>query len=220
MSNEPARALARVPIAQPVGIGAIVETGNVLAVIAKVSVSANASRHGIFQAAVAVEGAVVLAVLDAAIVSQEWWSALACAESVANALRVTREGNCIISIVLDLARKLPDSGDVLIGIGVDIAVVTAMSAVLDAVVVVVTDGTGAGDVGAVQPIEARVAVAESIGTDAVVGAALGTVKHAEGPQVVQYERFVGEVKPRPLRLLLVADAAMKHEGIVGLANED
>ena len=69
MSNEPARALARVPIAQPVGIGAIVETGNVLAVIAKVSVSANASRHGIFQAAVAVEAAVVLAVLDAAIIA-------------------------------------------------------------------------------------------------------------------------------------------------------
>ena len=159
MSNEPARALARVPIAQPVGIGAIVETGNVLAVIAKVSVSANASRHGIFQAAVPVEGAVVLAVLDAAIVSQERRSTLTCAKSVANALRVTREGNCIISIVLDLARKLPGSGDVLIGIGVDIAVVTAMSAVLDAVVVVVTDGTGAGNVGAVQPIEARVAMA-------------------------------------------------------------
>ena len=120
IGNEPARALAGVPIAQPVGIGAVVEAGAVLAVIAKVSVSANASRHGIFQAAVAVEAAVVLTVLDAAIVSQEWWSTLACAKSIANTLRVPREGNRIISIVLDLARKLSDSGDVLIGVGVDI----------------------------------------------------------------------------------------------------
>jgi len=55
---------------------------------------------------------------------------------------------------------------------------------LDAVLVVVTDGTGTGDVGTVQPIEARVAMTESIGTDAVIGAVMGTVKHAEGPQVV------------------------------------
>lgn len=154
IGNVPTGALAGVPVAQPVGIRAIVETGDVLAVIAKVSVSANASRHGIFQAAVAVEAAVVLAVLDAAIVSQEWWSTLACAKSIANTLRVTREGNCIISIVLDLARNLSDSRDILISVGVDIAVVAAMSAVLGAILVVVAGGTGTGDVGTVQPIEA------------------------------------------------------------------
>lgn len=59
-----------------------------MAVLAKVSIPADASRHGILQAAVAVEAAVVLAVLDAAIVSQEWWGALTRAKTIANALGV------------------------------------------------------------------------------------------------------------------------------------
>ena len=89
IGNESARALTCVPIAHSIGIRAIVQTGNVLAVLAKVSIPADASRHGILQAAVAVEAAIVFAVLDAAIVSQKWWGALARTKTVANSLGVT-----------------------------------------------------------------------------------------------------------------------------------
>jgi len=86
ISDESARALTCIPIAQPIGIRAIVQTSNVLAVLAKVSISTDATRHGILKAAVAIEAAVVLAVLDGTIVSQEWWGALARAKAIANAL--------------------------------------------------------------------------------------------------------------------------------------
>ena len=54
--------------------------------LAKVSISADAARHGILEAAMTVEAAVVLTVLDGTIVSQEWRSALARAKAIANAL--------------------------------------------------------------------------------------------------------------------------------------
>ena len=59
-----------------------------MTILAKVSISTDAARHGIFEAAMAVEAAVVLTVLDGTIVSQEWWGALARAKAIANALRV------------------------------------------------------------------------------------------------------------------------------------
>ena len=58
---------------------------------------------------------------------------------------------------------------------------TAVSAVLDAVLVVVADGPGTGDVGTVQSVEARVALAEAIGADTIIRTISGTVKDAEGP---------------------------------------
>lgn len=167
----------------------------------------------------AVEAAVVFAVLDAAIVSQEWWGALARAKPVANALGVAGKRYGVVSVVFYLARKLPDPRNVFIGVSVDVAVVATVSAVLDAVLVVVTDGPRTGDVGTIEPIEARITLAESIGADAIVGAIPGTVKDAEGPQIVQNERFVSMVKTRSLRFLQVANTAVEKERMVGLADE-
>ena len=59
-----------------------------MAILAKVSISADAARHGILEVAMTVEAAVVLTVLDGTIVSQEWRSTLASAKAIANALRV------------------------------------------------------------------------------------------------------------------------------------
>jgi hypothetical protein len=88
VGDESAFALTCIPITQTIGIRAIVQTGNVLAVLAKVSISTDATRHGILKVAVAVEAAVVLAIFDGTIVSQEWRSALARSKTIANALRV------------------------------------------------------------------------------------------------------------------------------------
>ena len=97
-----------------------------------------------------------------------------------------------------------------IGIGVDVSVMAAVSAVLDAVLVVMADGSGTGDVGTIQPIESRVALAESIGAYTIVGTVSRAVKDAKGPQIVHNERFVSQVKTRPLRLLVVANAAIEQ----------
>ena len=80
-----------------------------------------------------------------------------------------------------MAGELSDSRYIFIGIGVDVSVMAAVSAVLDAVLVVVADGSGTGDVGTVQSIEAWVALAESIGTDTIIGTISGAVKDAKGP---------------------------------------
>ena len=96
---------------------------------------------------------------------------------------------------------------------------TTVGAVLDAVFVVVTDGPRTGDVGTIEPIEAGITLTESIGADAIVGAIPGTVKDAKGPQIVHNERFVSQVKTRPLRLLVVANAAIEQQRMMRLADE-
>jgi len=100
----------------------------------------------------------------------------------------------------------------------DVAVVAAVRAVLDAVLVVMTNGPRTRDVGTIQPIEARVALAESIGADTIVRAILRTIKDAEGPQVIQNERFVGKIKTRALRFRMISNAAVERERMVRLAD--
>ena len=109
-----------------------------------------------------------------------------------------------------MAGELSDSRNIFIGIGVDVSVMAAVSAVLDAVLVVMADGSGTGDVGTIQSIEAWVALAESIGTDTIVGTISRAVKDAKGPQIIHDERLVSHVETRPLRLLVVANAAIEQ----------
>jgi len=191
-----------------------------LAVIANVSFPAYAPRHGILKAAISIEAAIVLTVLDATIISQKWWGALTCPVAVAYALRMSCKGDPIVTVVLYSTRHLADACNVLIFVGMDVSVVTAVTTVLDVVFVVMTDGARTGNVGAVDAVVAGVTFAESIGTQPMIGAVLGTIENAKGPQIIKDEGFVCCVDTRSIWLLCITHAAVSAQSVMRLTNED
>ena len=78
--------LARSSVALPVGVAAVIEARLELAKLAEVARLAHAPRHRVLNGAVAVEGAVGLAVLDAAVVPDHGWRTHALAKAVADAI--------------------------------------------------------------------------------------------------------------------------------------
>ena len=70
--------------------GAIVEAELILANLAKVAWLTHATANRIFYRAPPIEGAVVFAVLGSTVVTDEWWCALRCAESIAYTVHFSR----------------------------------------------------------------------------------------------------------------------------------
>jgi len=124
--------------------------------------------------AIAVEAAVLLAIPDAAILADVRRSALARAEAIADSFRPAREQHQLF--VREPTRDLSTVPD---------PVVTAVRAVLAAIVVVFVGGAGARDVRAVDAVISGVALAEAVGADSIPGAVVGAVVYVEHPKVVE-----------------------------------
>lgn len=187
-----AHAEARGVVAQPVGVRAVVEAHLVLAHVAKVARLTHTARHGVLDAAPAVEGAVGPAVPRAAVVTEKGRRALHGAKAVADAVGLAQHGSAV-PLGVRVAGQLGDVLHVGVVVGVVVAGLARMQARLVVrVVVVVARGARAGRVGAVLPVVAHVALAEAKVADAVVGAVVDAVVDVEVPHVVHYLRAGGD----------------------------
>lgn len=126
--------------------------------------------------AIAIKAAVVRAIEDAAILANVRRRALARAEAVADAFRLSRKEHQLV--VREPARGLPS---------ID-SIVTTVRAVLIVIGVVAADGAGAGDIRTVYSEKARIAVTEAVRTDAIPGTVMGAIVHVQHPKVTKDRR--------------------------------
>ena len=151
---------SRCGVALTVGVGAIIETRLQLAILSIVPRLTHTSTDRILYRTPPIKRAVILTVLDRAILRQKRWRTHYTAKAIAYSIA--------LAFSLQRACYLRYIGNVNIVIGVVVAGLTGVHAnLVIGGVVIVAEGTGARDVRAVDPIEPDVAEAEARVAEAV-----------------------------------------------------
>lgn len=186
--HHPALALASVPIAVAIGIGAVVKAFLILASHPIVPCVADAATNGKLHGAPTVAAAVARTVLDAAVIANEWRGALALPKAVANAVAHARDSSGAGLLVELVAEVLIAVREVVVGKATVAAVLARVLAVEG---VPLAERPRAGRIRTVTAVVAIVALAETQLAVAVVAAVVQAVLKPELPHVAERLRVEG-----------------------------
>ena len=172
-------------VTNPIGIGSVVQANLTITYFTKVSWVTHAACNRKLHRTISIEGAVVLAVLDAAVVSNVWRVAVRSPKAVAYAV--------------DLVERIRASRASNLGNILDVSVVVLMlvprlaamhTHLLIRILVIIARGAWARSVGAINAVITRVTNAVVIETIASKRAVVDAVTEAEQPHVVLHDRCV------------------------------
>jgi len=157
--------------------GAIVEAELILANLAKVAWLTHATANRIFYRAPPIEGAVVFAVLGSTVVTDEWWCALRCAESIAYTVHFSRN--------MPRTRDLGDVRHIHVVVCMIVSCLAGVAAnLLLCVFVIIARSTWAAYITAVFAVVTYVTLAKSVHTRAMIAAIIDAMIEIEIPHIV------------------------------------